>query len=404
MKKLNKFFAILVSLAMMATLCVCMAFADNSLQADNVSLNKTLTKNAGTTTPDATFKFTATPNTTLGDSHVQAVTLPDIVYPAQNDPATQSTDLDALIEAALANQPNGLYVYDVQEDVANSTQNSSGNTFYYDTTFYRVRVYKSGTAADPVYKYTVAVVTNPGTDNEQENKVTPEPTTGDEESVINMPFENKYVKTTIVDPNGDPDDPETPGTDEEDHDAAGFSLEKNVTKDGSGLYADKDFAFPIEVTAPAVNTIAGDKTGYSYKIVKVGATQEEIDAVEAQTITINAETLKGSDTINLKTGERLVFIDLDVGATVKVAESNYADDFIQKAVFNDAAEEYTATTEETYTVAETASELQVTNECKNDTTPTGILINNLPYIALALVAIGGLCAYVIVRRKADDEA
>ncbi len=404
MKKLNKFFAILVSLAMMATLCVCMAFADPAQQADNVSLNKTLTKNAGTTTPNATFKFTATPNTTLGDSHVQAVTLPDIVYPAQDDPATQSTDLDLLIEAALANQPNGLYVYDVQEDVANSTQNSTGNTFYYDTTFYRVRVYKSGTAETPVYKYTVAVVTNPGTDNEQEAKVTPEPTTGDEESVVNMDFENKYVKTTNVDPNGDPDDPDTPDVDEEDHDAAGFSLEKKVTKDGSGLYADKEFAFPIEVTAPAVNTIAGTKTGYSYKIVPVGATAEEIAAIDAETITINAETLKGTATINLKGGERLVFTDLDVGAKVKVNESDYAADFIQKAVFNDAAEETDAKTATTYDVTEDESELQVTNESKNDTTPTGILISNLPYIALALVAIGGLVAYVVIRRREEDNA
>ena len=40
----------------------------------------------------------------------------------------------------------------------------------------------------------------------------------------------------------------------------------------------------------------------------------------------------------------------------------------------------------------------------NDPGTTGILVSNLPYIALALVAIGGLVAYVVVRRKADDEA
>ena len=37
-------------------------------------------------------------------------------------------------------------------------------------------------------------------------------------------------------------------------------------------------------------------------------------------------------------------------------------------------------------------------------TSTGILISNLPYIALALVAIGGLVAYVVVRRRNADEA
>ena len=34
MKKLNKFFAVLVALAMMATLCVCMAFAADPVTPD----------------------------------------------------------------------------------------------------------------------------------------------------------------------------------------------------------------------------------------------------------------------------------------------------------------------------------------------------------------------------------
>ena len=111
--------------------------------------------------------------------------------------------------------------------------------------------------------------------------------------------------------------------------------------------------------------------------------------------------MRGGDELG---GERLVFTDLDVGATVKVAEENYGDDFIQTAVFNDTGATYNPTTATDYTVAETASELQVTNESKNDTTPTGILIANLPYIVLALVAIGGLVAYVVVRRRNADEA
>ena len=42
----------------------------------------------------------------------------------------------------------------------------------------------------------------------------------------------------------------------------------------------------------------------------------------------------------------------------------------------------------------------VTNNLNDaDISPEGILISNLPYIALALVAIGGLVAYVIVRRQ-----
>ena len=35
---------------------------------------------------------------------------------------------------------------------------------------------------------------------------------------------------------------------------------------------------------------------------------------------------------------------------------------------------------------------------------TGLSIANLPFIVLALVAVGGLVAYVVVRRKSEDNA
>lgn len=69
MKKLNKFFAILVSLAMMATLCVCMAFAapsygNGALTGGTITdpatgvITKVLKAGKGTTLPDSvTFTF-----------------------------------------------------------------------------------------------------------------------------------------------------------------------------------------------------------------------------------------------------------------------------------------------------------------------------------------------------------
>ena len=53
--------------------------------------------------------------------------------------------------------------------------------------------------------------------------------------------------------------------------------------------------------------------------------------------------------------------------------------------------------------AENALEAKVTNVHKTTDT-TGILMSNLPYIVLALVAIGGMVAYVVVRRRNADEA
>ena len=64
MKKLNKFFAVLVALAMMATLCVSMAFAaDTNAQVStdetdvNASVKKTLVVPEGTTVDDLAYEL-----------------------------------------------------------------------------------------------------------------------------------------------------------------------------------------------------------------------------------------------------------------------------------------------------------------------------------------------------------
>ena len=68
MKKLNKFFAVLVALAMMATLCVSMAFAEDTEPGKDLTpseqqksadarIGKYLTIPAGVDVPDVTFTF-----------------------------------------------------------------------------------------------------------------------------------------------------------------------------------------------------------------------------------------------------------------------------------------------------------------------------------------------------------
>jgi hypothetical protein len=56
MKKLNKFFAVLVALAMMATLCVSMAFAEKPADA-TADISKTLSLPVGTKIPGDTYTF-----------------------------------------------------------------------------------------------------------------------------------------------------------------------------------------------------------------------------------------------------------------------------------------------------------------------------------------------------------
>ena len=59
---------------------------------------------------------------------------------------------------------------------------------------------------------------------------------------------------------------------------------------------------------------------------------------------------------------------------------------------------------EAVTLRENGASAEVTNISDEDSTLEGVLDNSIPYIVLALVAIGGMAAYVIVRRRNADEA
>lgn len=92
-----------------------------------------------------------------------------------------------------------------------------------------------------------------------------------------------------------------------------------------------------------------------------------------------------------------MFNDIDYGAKYIVTEDDYT------------AIGYTASgeVENAAVVSDsTANAADVTNtyDDDKDETKTGITMNNLPFIVLALVALGGLVAYVVVRRRNADEA
>ena len=91
-------------------------------------------------------------------------------------------------------------------------------------------------------------------------------------------------------------------------------------------------------------------------------------------------------------GQWLSFDTIETGATVTIVEDTYPG--------------FEATGTMTATANDTAgAAMDVTNKYNpSEGSVTGILMSNIPYIVLALVAIGGLCAYVVVRRKNADEA
>ena len=403
MKKLNKFFAVLVALAMMATLCVCMAFAadpDPDVGTpDNAFITKYLDKAEGVS-DDTTFTFKAAK---VSDSaKADTNSMPDAVdvsFKADKTPATTTGATDgskygnALVMKFFEGKTfdhAGVYTYRVTEDTTNLVDNeTTGIDWTPSEESYLLKIY----------------VTNVGG--------TPTPTS------IGVQKESEQGAPKVDVKVDDPTENDNDGSDG--IQTSGFSFTnklnkvlKDTTDDGllrvnkiiDGETADLTATFPftINLTLPKNAT---DTTVTYY----LNGTAKTANVAADKTVAIS-ETLGNNG--------KIVFQVLPAGTTYTVNESiqnaqnknkwtpkvEFTDDVADLTTTNGTAGEDLAAKSGTVKDTDAKNIAQYTNAYSDPdtTTPTGILINNLPYIALALVAIGGLVAYVVVRRRQSDEA
>ncbi len=455
MKKLNKFFAVLVALAMMATLCVMSAFAAEGdvPVAKTAYLTKYLELGKDVNVPNATFTFNIIPQSDSanagttdmpqgGTTTIAASAMTASASTADEGALKKEVDILAFLGGIDAFTHAGEYVYAVTENQSGLTEDSDPNTteaMTYDNGAYLIHIYvkngedglevdnitaetatatTTGEGAEAVTTYTgtgdkvnsdvTDPTEDPSDDNDDEDVDQDEKTKTGKNGVdlYGVVFDNSYTKTVkdVVTP--DPDDP-TQGS----YGALG------ITKTVTGDYGDKTAEFPFTITLTKPKNWTGT----------------------AVTANIYTGTTKGADisidynepySFKLTDGQALVFAELPAGTSYSV------DELLDKTTGEGAAATYDVVNHDKYTASyswiddDTAAAKTATkgahlalesagliddDDAKNaayytnafdDTsvTPTGILINNLPYIVLALVAVGGLCAYVIVRRKNEENA
>ena len=121
------------------------------------------------------------------------------------------------------------------------------------------------------------------------------------------------------------------------------------------------------------------------------------DGNQKSTGTLDATTTSVAN-LALAHNESIYFTSIPVGSKVTATET-------------DPRAEANGSYTKTYSVdvngetlkADSHLNTTVTNKYKT-VEDTGVLVSNLPYIVLALVAIGGMVAYVVVRRRNTDEA
>lgn len=297
----------------------------------------------GLKTPAATFKFTATSQT----QDALPATIADVSF-TEGQTGTLKGEKYVLEGNTTISftgdwKHAGEYVYMVTESKENPISNVT-----YDNTSYTLRVY----------------VIN-GTNGLEIEKITAEKANGKTNKIL---FTNTYAKNDAT-----------------------LTIEKNTT----GTYADKTKEFNFEITF--TKSPMSDQTTFAGKI---GSKPVECTAGTAKPFT-------------LADGEQLVFHNLPVGTTYVVKELEASDGYTPSVT----VVENKTTTLTNKTVAQEGDALDtlkqdgtknLVGENENKVTftnthkgvvPTGILMNNLPFILLVAVAIVAFVSLAVIKRR-----
>ena len=305
-----------------------------------------------------TFSFTFDAENSVGyDATADASKLPTIaaqtieVGTQENGHAYGNKALSAIFTDATAFPHAGVYAYKVKETTAaiNTTENGITKTLTVDATEYIVRLY--------VTNGTDGLVFSGVTVEKAGEKVDPTIKEGEKTSGFN--FKNEYKEVIEEDENG----------------------VLTITKTITGAYADKTKTFPVSVT------------------LTIPSTASESDVQVAQGATLNGLTA----TADLTNNGTIKFTKLPAGTTFKVSET-------QDAAYKSKITGFVKTEDSAYVEGNrtdvegkepiTASGKTVTIENnREDVIPTGVIIHNLPYLMLVLVAVLGL-AYLALKRRA----
>jgi len=429
---------VFLALALALTLCfanIPAVFAAQPTGTESAPAQAAITKLLmvphGTAVPSTTFKFTVTPVSIDGnpsakppvqgigsDGTVSLIFPPSAYYTLEE--TIDDTDYYYLETEELFGGVNfehaGVYVYEIEE---------AGNTFTNEGTppvapyekmdfslaKYTVEVYvKDGEYGTYIY-FIGAVRTVNDDDTYADVKV--DPTPGEESEDFDysqMIFTNTYVKA-----NG--------GTDPQEPDNAALSVSKQVL----GEFASKTiyFIYDMKVFTPSLIGAAETYTAYVVEDDPMNPGKYRVVTTDANfsgTIGMDGSIRFPSDTLvtfNLRANQYLVFIDTPVGVHYEIAEKGTAgyipsvvvtydgtpggDEIGDKGAGLVLPHNANYFYKDTLYVGEGANSADFLNE-NDTTTPTGLDLNDLPFIGMIILAIGAAVAFIVVKvrkRKTD---
>ncbi len=372
------FLAFISTMLLVTWVPIAASAADPTNALDQAFLEKEFKIDSSITNPAVDFEFDFT-KVSVNEETPTSTNMPAIdpwIWNSNDSgETTVGTDGTIYYQKALTNilptfTHGGVYVYTVKEKAGSA----SGVT--YDTNSYTLTVYvDDADLANP----TVIIM------DKDSNKVDPTVSASKHSGFL---FTNSYdVKSEL-----------------------------KINKDVTGTFGDKtkQFSFTTELTGPAATPIT-DATVITAKIYK-GA----VDTGRTAVFTFSANVATANYT--LADDEYLFFSNTDasalpVGTTYTVKETLTATEgYVPAAtiVYNGGAavelngsqnttlEANLSNTSNKTTVGEGTNSATVTNTYKT-VTPTGVLIDLLPFVIMILLAVGGIFLMLRSRRRKDDK-
>lgn len=416
MKFAKKFLALALCLVLCLGLCsTAFAYDVNSdtRSAAESGIVKTLAIAEGTTLPDVDYTFSVAPGTP-DDTNVFAVPA-DKAFTATiaaSDMAKNvnmytgsvsiATMFSSLLDRGITHA--GVWIFNVAETTAAIDEDVvDGDTtisrkLTVDSSEYILRLYVTNTSTGGIEISNVTV--QKGTEKVDpkivETTTTGAGATGSSTNASGFQFKNTY-KETIEKPGPGPG----PGPFPQPTETGAYTVKKTIvpkTDGGSIEYANTSRLFPIVVTLTRPSTMEDTDDlydGVSYQIFRA-ATPEKPDGE----VTAAATLSYGDNTVELSHGDVLVVEKIAVGTEFVVTEPAYATevDGYQTGTIDSASGTF-ASSDKTNGIHS-----NVNNKFDDQgTTPTGIVVNNLPFVLVVLLAVGGIAVYFYFNRRREQE-
>jgi hypothetical protein len=375
---------------------------DNPAQA---AITKILQMPDGTTTPGHTYTFAFSGGAKDGGGTAPQISSVQVAFTSA-DTGSVSGDTRIVKGQSMVTWPafssTGIYSYTLQETQQVSPTAAANEAITYSKASYTFKVY---VAEEDGVRYVQTVVVTQDKDDTG-TAVSPEkkdPTPGDDEegTFSALAFTNTYVKTNTTDGGEE-------GTGPADKTKTGALYIDQIL---TGSMADSSLPFTYTITLTKPSLVGGTPSYSAYLVNAAGRVASPSTVYDNTTDKTYSFTSGTPKTINIRQDERLVFVDVAVG-TKYVASTPGSGDYKAKVkvqyngggaiesqeTAKGASLSTEAVTTVTKMVGEAASGAAFTHNY-DVPTPTGIIIDNLPYLLLIALALAGLGVYVVSRTR-----